>query len=313
MPGGGAIPGGGPGGIVPGIVPGGGPGGGPNAGAAAGPAAAAAAAAGRMLSVHCDPSHHRWSEPPLGSGYHPAVTAQHGNQPAVAPARAPTGHAGGMAARPRPAVIGAADHSGWAELVTVGAGTAGAAVIDRRRCELLGPDVPRQPYHAADGLDAAAAEALVERVTRAATEGAAAALRALRDDVAGEHEVVALTLRADGSDLPAGVADVLASHTLMHAAEGALFRDALAEAAAELGLAVARHLRGESDVAARAALGLGRADVDAVLRAWGRDLGPPWRKEHREAAAAALGELLRHAPAAGAGVRAQSNTTVLRP
>jgi hypothetical protein len=312
MPGGGAIPGGGPGGIVPGIVPGGGPGGGPNAGAATGPATAAAAA-GWVLSVHCDPSHHRWSGPPLGSGYHPAVTGLHGNQPAVAPARAPARHADGMAARPRPAVIGAADHSGWAELVTVGAGPDGAAVIDRRRCELLDPDVPRQPYHAADGLDEAAAEALVERVTRAATAGAAAALRAISDDVAAGHEVVALTLRADGSDLPAGVAEVLASHTLMHAAEGALFRDALAEAAAGLDLSVARHLRGEADVEARAALGVDRADLDAVLRAWGRDLGPPWRKEHREAAAAALGELFRHAPAAVAGVGAQSNTTVLRP
>jgi hypothetical protein len=213
----------------------------------------------------------------------------------MAPARGPAGHAGGMAARPRPAVIGAADHSGWAALVTVGAGPAGPAVIDRRRCELLDPDLPRQPYHAADGLDAATAEALVERVTRAATAGAAAALRAVRDDVA------------------AGVEEILASHTLMHAAEGVLYRDALVEAAVELDLAVARHLRGEADVEARAALAVDRAGLDAVLRAWGRDLGPPWRKEHREAAAAALGELLRHAPDAAAGVRAQSNTTVLRP
>ncbi len=204
---------------------------------------------------------------------------------------------GVVPATPRPAVVGVADHSGWAVLVTVGGADGGARVVDRRRCELLDGTLPRQPYHAAEGLDADAAEDLVGRVYAAAEAGAAAALATLAGDLGDGHEPVALTLRGERAVLPS-LATVLASHALIHAAEGMLFRAALSEAAARSGLAVARHPPGEAAAAAVAALGTTPAGLDRLLRDWGRDLGPPWRKEHREAAAAALGELSHHDPAA---------------
>lgn len=38
-------------------------------------------------------------------------------------------------------VVGIADHSGWANLVTIGAGPDGAPlVVDRRRYDIIGPD-----------------------------------------------------------------------------------------------------------------------------------------------------------------------------
>lgn len=206
-------------------------------------------------------------------------------------------HARGMDRPPGPAVVGVADHSGWAALVTVGADGRGVRVLDRRRCELLAPDLPRQPYHAAAGLDLDAAEDLVSRVYAAAEDGAVAALAVLAGDLGDSHRPVALVLRGERAVVPS-LATVLASHALIHAAEGALYRAALGEAATRSGLDVSRHPPGEATAAAVTALGTTPAELDRRLRDWGREVGPPWRKEHRDAAAAALGELCHRDPGA---------------
>jgi hypothetical protein len=198
----------------------------------------------------------------------------------------------------RPAVVGVADHSGWANLVTVAAGDDGSApaVIDRRRCQLIGDDLPRQPYHAAGGVDGDEAERLVAHVVAAACAGAGRALDALLADLGSGHRIVAVALRSGGErPLPGTVAGVLASHSAMHAAEGQLYRDAWADAAADRGVAVALHARGDALGGAAALLGTTVERLGATVSALGRELGPPWQKEHREAAAAALGELSRHA------------------
>jgi hypothetical protein len=196
----------------------------------------------------------------------------------------------------QPAVVGVADHSGWANLVTVGTIDGRPVVVDRRRCELVGPAVPRQPYHAADGLAAADAEALVASVTEAARSGARSTLTALCADVDNDCRVVALTLRAArGRPLPDTVAGVLASHSAMHAAEGRLYRDALAAAASERGLALATYDRGTAIAVAATTLATTAEGIAATVTELGRALGPPWRAEHREATAAALCELAHHA------------------
>jgi hypothetical protein len=206
----------------------------------------------------------------------------------------------GVGAAQRPAVVGVADHSGWANFVTVGTSDRGPIVVDRRRCELIGPDVPRQPYHAAAGLDDGEAEALVARVTEDALSGARAALTALADEIGPDHSVVALCLRARGGrPLPDTVAGVLASHAAMHAAEGELYREAIGEAAGSLGIAVVLHARGDAEARAAIALGTGPDEVTSLIADFGRSVGPPWQKEHREAAAAALGELAGHIPQVG--------------
>src|SRR4030095_3437374 len=47
----------------------------------------------------------------------------------------------------RPVVIGVADHSGWAVLVSVAAVNGKPAVVDRPRGEMRERGVPSQPYH----------------------------------------------------------------------------------------------------------------------------------------------------------------------
>lgn len=198
-----------------------------------------------------------------------------------------------------PVVVGVADHSGWANLVTVGAGPDGApVVVDRRRCDIIGPDDVRQPYHAAADMDEAEAEALVAAVTDVAAAGARAALTTLAADLGDGDEgvtIAALAVRA-GSDraLPSTLAGILARHTAMHMAEGELYRDAWAAAAEERGLPVAVHPRGEAESLAAAALGTTVDRVGALLVSLGQQLGPPWRAEHKEAAAGALAELAGH-------------------
>jgi hypothetical protein len=211
-------------------------------------------------------------------------------------------------------VVGIADHSGWANLVTVGAGPDGApVVVDRRRCDIIGPDDVRQPYHAAADLDEAEAEALVASVGAVAAAGAQAALAGLAADLGaptdgggddgggdgggrgGTVGIVALAMRA-GSDraLPSSMAGILARHAAMHMAEGELYRDAWAAAADEQGLPVALHPRGEAEALAAVALGTTADRLAALLATIGQALGPPWRAEHKEAAAGALAELAGH-------------------
>jgi hypothetical protein len=80
----------------------------------------------------------------------------------------------------------------------------------------------------------------------------------------------------------------------MHMAEGELYRDAWAAAADERHLPVAIHPRGEAEALAASALGTTVDRVGALLAALGQPLGPPWRAEHKEAAAGALAELAGH-------------------
>jgi len=192
-------------------------------------------------------------------------------------------------AAPALAVAGVADHSGWAHLVTVALRDDGLpTLVDRRRCALVDEDVPRQPYHAAVALPAEEAEALVATVTRAAEAGARAALAGLAADLAPAHRLAAITVRTTaGRPPPDTVAEVLASHSAVHTAEGELYREAWAAAAEAAGVDVSHHRRPPK--------GAAKPDpsIDAAVATLGRQAGPPWQADHREAAAAALRTLHR--------------------
>lgn len=182
-----------------------------------------------------------------------------------------------------PAVVGVADHSGWANLVTLALGPDGTpTLVDRRRCALVADDVPRQPYHAAAGLPPEEAESLVAEVTAAALAGATEAVATLVESLAPTHRVAAITIRTTGGrPTPDTVAEVLRSHSAMHAAEGDLYREAWARAADEAGIAVHHHRRPPKGAAKP------DPEADALVKALGQKAGPPWQADHREAAKAA--------------------------
>lgn len=185
------------------------------------------------------------------------------------------------------AVIGASDHYARAELVTLAAEDAVPVFLDRRRVGLLGKGLPSAPYHhEALELDVETATDLVNRVRRSVAEHARAALSTLLAACPAR----ALILPASPYDrLPDSLEEVLRSPPLTYAADGMLYRESLAAAAAELGLEVRRYPR-KTDlmVLAAEALGVDAAEVTATIARFGRQAGTPWRKDHKLAAAAAL-------------------------
>jgi hypothetical protein len=84
------------------------------------------------------------------------------------------------------------------------------------------------------------------------------------------------------------LAEVLASHALIHAAEGELFREVLIDGAHACGLALTTLPDKTALDAAAQRLRIPRAQLDAQLVALGKSVGPPWGQHQKEAAAAAL-------------------------
>ena len=185
------------------------------------------------------------------------------------------------------AVIGASDHYARAELVTLGVEDAAPVFLDRRRAELIDKNLPSAPYHhEALELDIGTAIDLVNRVRRSVAEHARAAVAALLTACSAR----VLALPASPYDrLPDSLEEVLRSRPLTYAADGMLYRESLAAAAAELGLEVRRDPRKtDPAVLAAEAMGADVTEVNALIARFGREAGRPWRKDHKLAAAAGL-------------------------
>jgi hypothetical protein len=183
------------------------------------------------------------------------------------------------------AALGFRVHSGWAALVAV-AGSP-LAVVDRRRIEIADPAIAGsvQPFHAAEELASAKAERLIQRCSKSTQRLARGALGAAIDRLRQTgHEVVGCgVLLGSGRPLPP-LAQILASHALIHTAEGEFFRDAIVEAARHWSLAITGAK--ERDLLARAAADL-RTPTEKLQRRLaelGRSVGPPWQQDQKQAA-----------------------------
>ena len=185
------------------------------------------------------------------------------------------------------AVIGATDHYARAELVTLAVEDAVPVFLDRRRVELIDGGLPAAPYHhEALKLDITAAIDLVNRVRRSVAERASAAVSTML----AAYRARVLILPASPYDrLPDSLAEVLRSRPLTHAADGMLYRESLAAAAAERGMEVRRYPRkADPTVLAAEAMGVDLVEVTSIIGRFGREAGAPWRRDHKLAAAAAL-------------------------
>jgi hypothetical protein len=154
-------------------------------------------------------------------------------------------------------------------------------VLARERIILADDDYGRFVYHAARETPAFARE-MVKDSRRVAEKRAAVALKALVAELA-DHEVVAIALPPAKRALPP-LDKILASHSLVHSAEGELFRSAVVTAADKVGLEVVE-------------LAAGTTPKVAVV-------GPPWGKDQRTAAALAWAALKSPGPTTRRGGRA---------
>lgn len=186
-------------------------------------------------------------------------------------------------------VFGLKAHSGWAALVALAKSGNSFTVVDRRRLELVEEEWAKQPYHAAEELAPKEAREVVKRGSDAAHRIARRELkiavkraRALGNDVVGCAVLV-------GNPMPDwSVEQILAVHFRMHQAEGVLFRNALIAAAnaAELKLVTLpeKTLLQEAEKSLRTPA----SDLLKTVSTLGKAAGPPWRKDQKDAALAAL-------------------------
>jgi hypothetical protein len=194
--------------------------------------------------------------------------------------------AGRPPGRPR-AAIGLRAHSGWAALVVMAGSGDAVEVVERGRIEMADTHLPgsRQPYHAAEGLALAAARKLLDRcLERARTRATEALTAAITAQARASRELAGCgLLLASGRPLPS-LATILASHALIHAADGEHFRRALVEAASGCRLPLVGVRERELGERAASRLGIPAGRLAERLRALGRQIGPPWREDEKRAA-----------------------------
>jgi hypothetical protein len=189
------------------------------------------------------------------------------------------------------AALGFHLHTGWAAAVALTNWASAPRVIDRRRFTLVesAEHDAKFAYHAAAELEPGAAGRHVARVQEVARRRAQLELKQLLSDlVAAGYSLCAVGLPQAKGTTPRALSDVLRSHTLIHAAEGELFRAALLEACETQGLPVVGVPSKERFADAARATGLRPGKLKSLVAELGRPLGPPWTHDQKEAALAAL-------------------------
>ena len=176
--------------------------------------------------------------------------------------------------------LGIADHLGWAVAVTA---SERHEVVDRRRVELIEPDMSPAPIHyESRRLDVAATTALVATVRASVVRAASAAL----DEIATAlpAPVLSISLRAWPLDFPDDIA-VQRRPPYEARADAIMYRQELAEAAHARGWDVCVY---DAKAVEHQAAGILGRRADEVLQGPRATLGPPWTKDHRIALAATI-------------------------
>jgi len=182
------------------------------------------------------------------------------------------------------AAVGFRVHSGWTAMVALAIAKGAPVVLFRERIHLVENFTYkfRQPYHTAEKLPLEEACAFVARMRSEARRLALRAVRELKTELHAQG--YSLTgfglLLSSARPLPA-FAKILAAHSLIHSADGELFREALLHAAGRTGLKpMAIRERELADSASRT---LRRKPEDLAQRVsdLGRPLGPPWSQDEK--------------------------------
>jgi len=182
--------------------------------------------------------------------------------------------------------LGFRPHTGWSVAVAVSGTATAPQVVWRGRLELWRSTETAQVYHAVRSsrdLDAAGervrlAAAAAQRIAAEELGGLLAKLRA------DGYQPVAAVIPLGGMPVRGSLATIIPSHSLLHAAEGELFRDALIAAAEHHRVTVSRPPPGDLVVRAARHLNWNQQSVLSTLAEMGRRIGPPWRKDEKDAA-----------------------------
>jgi hypothetical protein len=192
------------------------------------------------------------------------------------------------------AALGVRMHSGWGALVALSAPASkpdAIELLDRRRIVVIdeGARGVKQPYHYAAEIELATADTFLRECATSSARLAEAALREVIHDLGGRgyHVVGGAVLRAAGRALPA-LHEILASHPLIHTAEGEFFRDAVARACERLEIGVSGMRERDLEQLTKSAFGSDAPRIHKTIANLGKGIGPPWTTDQKSAALAAL-------------------------
>jgi hypothetical protein len=146
----------------------------------------------------------------------------------------------------------------------------------------------RQPYHTAKKMPPGQGREFISRMRAEARRLAYRAIRDLQSDL--QKQGLKLTrcglVLASGRPLPE-LDKILASHALIHTADGELFREALLHASARCGLRDFRIKEKELLDRAGQVLRLKSANLMGRVTELGRSFGSPWSQDEKFATLAA--------------------------
>jgi len=201
----------------------------------------------------------------------------------------------------KPAALGFRTHSGWTALVAVCVDRGSPVVLLRRRVHLVETFTYefRQPYHTAEKMLMGQAREFISRMQAEARRLAYRAIRELQSDFLKQRRKLTRCglVLASGRPLP-GLDKILASHALIHTADGELFREAILHASNRCGLRDFRIKERELLERAGEVLGLKGDDLMGRVTELGRSLGSPWSQDEKFATLAAWLALASKSPAA---------------
>jgi hypothetical protein len=182
--------------------------------------------------------------------------------------------------------LGLQMHSGWGVLVTISWERRSVEVLGRTRIVTIDPEQPgaQQPYHYLAQHPAVAPEQYLADRAEAST---ALAAKAIASWVRQYQPLGAAVLWGSGRPLPP-LAKILVAHPLLHTAEGEFFRATARDAFERLQIPTTMIRERELDVRLQAALEKSADEVKQMVDDLGRLLGPPWTKDHKTAALAAV-------------------------
>jgi hypothetical protein len=182
------------------------------------------------------------------------------------------------------AALGFRAHSGWTALVAVAVENGAPRVLARSRPHLVETFTYefRQPFHTAEKMPFNRVGEFISRAQKEARDLAYRAIHEIQDDLQKQGYELKRSglLLASGKPLPA-LEKILASHALIHTADGELFREALLHASARCGLGML--CIKEKELLDRAADTF-RLKPDALLRRvteLGRPHGSPWSQDEK--------------------------------
>ncbi len=196
-----------------------------------------------------------------------------------------------------PAAIGIRPHSGWGALVVVAGDLGSVEVVERRKIEISAQNLKgaKQPYHFALEQKLADPESYLAECASASQRLAWEALGEILMEMRRRERAIGscAILLAAGRDLPA-LPKILASHPLIHTAEGEFFRQAFRKAGEALELEVTGIRERDLDECARKAHGAKADSLKREIAGLGSSVGPPWTSDQKNACLAALLVLNEH-------------------